>query len=71
MNGGFVSTPATYVLWRGIVFLAEERARGRIEVGRIDAVVMKLEPRQLAGLLLFVAAAHFFVGMLFAEALCL
>lgn len=30
---------------------------------------MQLEPRKLAGALLFVAAAQFFVGMLFAEAL--
>jgi hypothetical membrane protein len=30
---------------------------------------MKLEPQKLAGALLFVAAAQFFVGMLFAEAL--
>jgi hypothetical membrane protein len=30
---------------------------------------MKLEPRKLAGALLFVAAAQFFVGMLLAEAL--
>ena len=29
---------------------------------------MKLEPRKLAGAILFVAAAQFFVGMLFAEA---
>lgn len=35
----------------------------------IDAGVMKFVPRKLAGLLLFVAAAQFFVGMLFAEAL--